>query len=324
MQLKIGNILGKKTDYHKYKESSLLIDNNIGIGVEIELENIVYFSHTPGYPGIFNLWQAVEDGSLRSGTEFIFDGPLKGINITDALDVMGDFLGAYLRDGKPPKVTDRCSVHIHLDVSDMDKDQLNNLVAIYYLVERVLFQYVDPIRSKNNYCRPLTDSTFKYVFKKLLKNDNDYDLIYLVKQLCEKYSALNVLPISTFGSAEFRHHQGTTNMKDVLNWINIIMALKIAAINYPIKQLLDLYKTDGAIPTLKVIMNGSLLSEDSTIEKIEDIELLMNKGVLDLTEIFYLDELQDLTKSKRASRSNTHLLKFKTANSLVGLNNTGE
>jgi hypothetical protein len=242
MSYNISYLLGRKLDNRRYMETPTLVHNDTGIGVELEIENIDYYGHQSCYPDIFTLWKAVQDGSLREGTEFIFDGPMKGINITEALEVMQSFLNVYKRNDKPPLITERCSVHVHLDVTDLTRPQLNNLISVYYLVERVIFQYINPLRIKNNYCRALTDSGFKYVFKHLLQNDSDYDLCQIIKNECDKYSALNVLPVANYGSVEFRHHHGTLDMSKVLDWINIIIAIKQASLKYSTQELLDLQK----------------------------------------------------------------------------------
>lgn len=320
MKENISYLLGKKLDSKKYKESEELVDSDTAIGVELEIENINYYNHSPIYPEIFNLWKPVADGSLREGTEFIFDGPMKGINITDALNVMQSFLDLYKRNGKPPVITDRCSVHVHLDVSDLNKDQLNNLIQIYYLVERVLFQYINPKRLKNNYCRALTNSSFKYSLKRLLKNDSQYDLISIIKCECDKYSALNVLPVSSYGSVEFRHHHGTLDMNKVLEWINIIIALKVTAITYPIKELLTLYEEKGSVILVQTILKGSLLSDAETLNNLTDFDELVCKGILDLKEIHNLDELTliNSTVARRSkSKSRLFLESFKKENGLI-------
>jgi hypothetical protein len=321
MTEQIGKLLGKKADAKRYMESERLVSNSVGVGVELELENIQYMVASPydNYPKIFGLWRAVGDGSLREGIEYIFDGPLKGINITDALDIMQSFLGVYSRNGKPVNITDRCSVHVHLDVTDLDKDQLNNLIQIYYLVERLLFQYINPLRIKNNYCRALTDSSFRYTLKNLLKNSRSYDLVHIIQNECDKYSALNVLPVTSYGSVEFRHHHGTTDMAKILDWINIIMSIKLASLEYPIEYLLSLHKDFGSIKLIQTIFKGTLLSDPEVINGIFEYDKLINMGVLDLKEIHNLDELKALNTTqsrKRASKKRVFLESFKKENGL--------
>jgi hypothetical protein len=322
MTIEISTLLGKKKDNKRYMLTDRLVNNNVAVGVELEIENIEYMGHNYVYPNIFTLWKAVHDGSLRQGTEFIFDGPLKGINITDALDVMQEFLGKYKRNGSPPVISDRCSVHVHLDVTDLNKDELNNLIQVYYLVERILFQHINPLRIKNNYCRALTDSSFKYTLKHLLNNSDAYNLIYIIKGECDKYSALNVLPVSSFGSVEFRHHHGTLDMTKVLEWINIVMAIKLAAINYPIAELIGIYDVKGSVELIQTIFQGTLLSDSEVISKLTDFDEFVHRGIVDLREIHNLDQLKALNTAnarKRASKNKTFLNSFKKENGFTDL-----
>lgn len=46
-----------------------------------------------------------------------------------------------------------------------------------------------------------------------------------------KYAALNINPMRTLGTVEFRHMGGTTHMKEISDWINVILQLKKSSIN---------------------------------------------------------------------------------------------
>lgn len=320
-----ANLLGQSLDKKLYREDVSLVSNSDAIGVEVELENIRYFETTKNLPNIFDLWNAVEDGSLRDGTEFIFKEPLKGANISAALELMNEFLKLYRKKGKPVLITERCSVHIHLDIRDLDEHQLNNMIMVYLLIERVLFYHINPLRLKNNYCRPLTDSDFKYTLKSMLNisKDNDiYSIFNAVKKECDKYSALNVLPITTFGSVEFRHHHGTSDMMAIKNWINIILAIKRTSIKYSIEDLLDLNYEKGFIKLLSVIFDGTDLGNEEYLSSLIELERLVDKGIIDVKEILDYDKLQALTSKTTRTKSrvrpeNTLLHQFKKANGLL-------
>jgi hypothetical protein len=316
--MNIGEAIGSHPDPRLYKEDTGLISNSDGIGVEVELENINYFYHDNELPQIYGFWKTVEDGSLRDGTEFIFDGPLKGANITAALDVLSDFLDKYRKNGKPVQVSERCSVHIHLDVREIEEPQLINLILIYMFFERLLFHYINPTRSKNNYCRPLTDSVFKYTLNKLKsQNSSGYSLssiIQFVKMECDKYSALNILPITKYGSVEFRHHHGTTNMSDVKDWINIILSIKIASRLTSIDQIIKLYEDSGSKSVVQHVFDNTPLGSSSYLDGVDDLEIFMHKGYTDIKEILDMKKLQELANNRKISRvktENTLFYKFK-------------
>lgn len=327
--MEISEILGQDRDTKLYRIDESLVSNTDGVGVEVELENIVFFRNgnyniTPyinSLPVPTTFWNFVEDGSLREGTEFIFKGPMVGANITSALDEMDTFLKVYRRNGKPVKVTDRCSVHVHLDVRDLNESQLNNLILIYLSVERVIFQYINPLRLKNNYCRPLSDSSFKYTLNDMLsqaKDKNLSSLCHVVKRDCDKYSALNVLPITKFGSIEFRHHHGTTNVSDIKDWINIILSLKVISRSLSIDNILDLYNNIGPLELLSTVFANTKIID--FINKDEDqLKVLMSKGICDVKEILDMNDLSHLTRTRSRSRvkeENTLIHQFKLVHGL--------
>lgn len=319
--MKLHQALGTSADRKLYQHSDKLVSNTDGIGVEVELENITYLDRDPtqdGYPDFTQFWRTVHDGSLRDGTEFIFVDALQGDNIIQALSIFQEFIDVYRRYGEPVRVNERCSVHVHLDVRDLDEATLNNLILIYMLIERVIFQYINPARSKNNYCRPLTDSTFKHTLSNILaSNRPDFmpSLVNIVKRECDKYSALNVLPIAKYGSVEFRHHHGTTDTSSILNWINIILSIKNIAREKKASELIDYSISHGPFETVKLICKGSVLDDYSVLSNIIDFEDLFDKGVNDVNEIVNMNSLSN--PSVRKSSGEFLLNRFKEANGIA-------
>ena len=317
--MKLHQALNRPLDTMLYRESQELVSNEDGIGVEIELENVRYFEPSTRYPDIYSLWKTVEDHSLRNGTEFIFKDALVGINITNALSIFKDFLEEYRYNGERVKVSDRCSVHVHLDVRDLDETQVNNLILVYMLVERVIFAHISQARSKNNYCRPLTDSNFKYTFIKLLESEKSMpNMVNLIRNECDKYSALNVLPMAKYGSVEFRHHPGTTNMGSILNWINIILSLKLAIKEKNITYYLNIYNSDGWMSLIKTIFPGTVLDDQSYLESLGNINDMVIAGSTDVTEILNYGKLRALSPGKSKVKMESSLFyQYQIANGLI-------
>jgi hypothetical protein len=343
--MNFGKAIQKEKEGFLYKEDNSLILNNQGVGVELEIENIKYsFSrdHVPEIPvssrfysdyndklpSLGGFWKVVKDGSLREGTEFVFSGPLVGANITAALSSMTAFLSAFRANRKPAKITDRCSVHVHLDVRDLDDKELCNLILLYILVERVLFFFINPERIKNNYCRPLTDSAFKYVYRDIMTRTSGLDrsedrvdaVISAIHSSADKYSALNILPVVKYGSVEFRHHKGTTDMDAVLKWINVILAVKKAS-SISIHSLIEMYSTSGSLPLLDTIFKGTVLhSSNLDAAGKKEVDDLLFKGVIDVKELLSIVSLTDKTNNivkSKARPVNTLLYQFKKVNNLL-------
>lgn len=338
--MNIGECIGNFGNYTKEEDIQGLISPNHNVGIEIELENFRYEfssdSPTEVYMNSFydvdnrsslinpgKHWSIVRDNSLRNGVEFIFDGPKKGKSIIEAIEGMDAFLSKYSRCGRPAKASDRCSVHCHVDVRDLDEILLNRLLMIYVLVERVLFEYVSPCRLKNNYCRPITDSSFKHILNSINNSSNPpeiNDAISVIRSQCDKYSALNLLPIQHYGTVEFRHHQGTTDMKKVLDWINILICIKLAA-SIPPATFISIYKSKGYKVLIESIFLGTVICEEPFISN-PNLEVLIRKGINDYLEIINFNELKEKTNNKPSCSLSDDLLKVFINKNKVKTENT--
>ena len=227
MTQSVADIFGMPKQTLLINKPSLLLATDDFIGLEVELERCENMreSELPAQ------WVAERDGSLRNnGREYKFSQPLFGEDIIYALES----LEVMCKDCKPV-VTDRCSLHVHLNIKDLSPDELLNLILLYSVCEPAFFSKVAPNRRDNFYCRPLniTDdylSTINYMFKTYITGSSDYfnfrNRVNSRQSDGLKYSALNVNPISTFGSLEFRHHQGTYKAFEILQWVNYILKLK--------------------------------------------------------------------------------------------------
>ena len=244
----IGSIFEKNRNIFSYEESSNFILPRCIIGVEVELENMKEASNFArnGVPRRFaedgiedfsfdndtrgvlfgiGYWNVKSDGSLRdNGVEFVTK-KLFGKDLSIALDELHDYLVANAVPNSTP--SDRCSVHIHLDVTDLNKTEYARLLIDYAIFENVLFNYCGVHRKENLYCLPFARSDdFKRTLSNILTSvEKDLDFKKYVNGF-PKYSALNLKATSTYGSLEFRLHGGTYDMMRVKEWINIIMCLK--------------------------------------------------------------------------------------------------
>jgi hypothetical protein len=110
-------------------------------------------------------------------------------------------------------------------------------------------------------------------------------------------------------------------MNRILEWINIIMSIKVTSLNYPIEELLGIYKEKGSLDLLQTIFQGSLLSDLEIINSLFDYDRLVFMGVSDLKEIHNMDELKALNTANargRKSKNRIFLDSFKKENNLMG------
>ena len=151
------------------------------------------------------------DGSLRNnGIEFI----TKPVTFEESLKLFDD-LHNGLKLGENP-YTARTSTHVHINMSNMDMAQCKHLLLLYALLEPVFFAAVKPERQHNIHCVPLNYTLLPSIYKAPFQD--------IVKQW-SKYSALNLMPLRTQGTVEFRHLQGTGDKAVYQHWLTLLNEL---------------------------------------------------------------------------------------------------
>lgn len=242
------------------KVSSTQLVSNSNVGIEIELEGIPksVYEHT------FSYWRIDNDGSLRDGgAEFVFRQPLAGIDVENALTEFSKYLSS-LR--VKPVTSDRTSVHVHLDIRDLTINQLFNLIVIYAFIEKPLMKMCGSSRMDNNYCVPLykiNSDNFLYRIGRLNDERQFTDGVYSFGE-SERYSACNLASIAKYGSIEFRGLHGTYDTTEILDWINIILMIKQAAISVEDSFCRDIHNNIskmGAVEVLHHLFKADMLSK---------------------------------------------------------------
>lgn len=204
------------------------------IGVELEIERARYIKLTPKY------MYTEEDGSLRHGGIEFITVPLAASELKATLHT---FFEINANEISESNYSDRCSIHVHMNVKDISLEQLSNLYKLYLLYEPHLFNFAGEDRDNNIFCTPLTETA--HVNTQLLQV-GDHDPLSVIARFGEwvKYTALNLRPILDIGTIEFRHMPGTSNVEKIHNWIDLLVLLytsaccmESATINNAIKSL---------------------------------------------------------------------------------------
>lgn len=187
------------------------------MGIELELENIRDWSRWE-----FGIFTRKEDGSLRNnGSEFV--------SYPTSAETLKHWVEQFYKRNKVSEanISERCSVHVHLNCQDLTFEQVTSLCMVYQVFERLLFAFVGGERDKSIFCVPWhqTNITSREVFKKPVKPSN-------FKQWY-KYTALNLLPIFQYGTVEFRHMAGQPTVDPILSWIDIIRNMRNFIVENP-------------------------------------------------------------------------------------------
>lgn len=112
--------------------------------------------------------------------------------------------------------------------------QVSTVLMLYQVFEKALFGFIGNDRDKNIFCVPWSETTLTYgVVKRMFEGNMD------VRQW-QKYTAVNLIPLRSQGTLEFRHMAGTCDQVRILAWCNLIGCL----FNYARKNEFEDVKTE--------------------------------------------------------------------------------
>lgn len=232
---------------------------DVYIGVELEVEGIKSINN-------INSCKLTEDGSLKLDGAEIVTVPIK-------LRYLEMELRRIVAGIKNPILSKRCSTHVHMNVRDMTKEEIINMLLLYMVFERSLYR-ISGDRWTNNFCIPVQEC-WGTVSSALKQWDN------FSYWKWNKYIGLNLSPIwggesSMIGTVEFRHLHGTVDVEEIIQWCNLITSLKRAAQKIPQDEILAhiriMNTTSGYWWLAEEVFGkyGKLLTNQSTFK--EDVE----------------------------------------------------
>ena len=183
------------------------------VGIEIEVENITNSLYPLAY------WSVKTDGSLRNHGVELVSVPLQIKQVQLALEHAFNVLTAHNK----PDFSNRTSIHIHVNCRDLTQNQIYNFILLYALFEKHFYSFAGNKRMNSIFCVPL----FRTNQLNVLDN-----VVYGLSPDWHKYCGINLLPLyqntvtQGYGTIEFRHLYGTSNQREILEWINDIMCLR--------------------------------------------------------------------------------------------------
>ncbi len=169
------------------------------------------------------------------------------------------------------EINDNCGLHVHVDVSDFDEDDLGRLILNWYYIEKIFIFSLPESRWQNKYCKFLNHSEKNWILPYLYcKSKNFSDVARFLKPkndnpisetLCKR-SSVNIVNFyrdfendtNIRKTVEFRCPEGTISCDDVKFWailfVNFVDYIKsskrfsFAAMSNK-KQIQDMFRLFG-------------------------------------------------------------------------------
>lgn len=124
-----------------------------------------------------------------------------------------------IRKNPTTRLDQRCSLHVHVDVSDC-LGQVANIMAYWIKSEAVFLDSVPECRKRNQYCRPIGQTN-------LFQHDSKIESDQIIKKLSQKYLTANTYHLNkgNRNTIEFRiaEHEGCIDANFAKNWIRLIL-----------------------------------------------------------------------------------------------------
>lgn len=241
------------------------VNPSLVIGLELETENCQRLNTDRWIEGAHrHQFRVDRDGSLRGSAYEFISNPMQSRH---ALPALQDFL--TWAQFNEENYSDRCSVHVHVNCTDMEMEQISNVALLYTVAEEIMFEFVGRHRESNIYCIPWSHCRAHY------------DLIqYFLSRPAEqlkrwnKYTALNLIPLSSYGTVEFRQMHGTADFGKLQQWINMIGAIFAMAKSVELKDLIaeikSLNTTSQYEGFFQRMLGGQLPYNETYRQKMED------------------------------------------------------
>lgn len=184
------------------------------VGLEIEVEGNYFRKES------YKDWKYVHDGSLRGqdNAEYVFKKPLPFDKVDKALDELWLMFSA---DGSVLDVSNRTSVHVHLNVQRFSLPRFCAFTGLWFCVEELLAAWCGEHRVGNLFCLRAKDApAIVSRFKDFFLADGHYNF-----SNGNHYAGFNGNALNKFGSIEIRYLRGPTEPETIKTWVKILKRL---------------------------------------------------------------------------------------------------
>lgn len=223
MRNTIGHLLGISNQLGAGATHPLIVGNEL-VGIEIELENAPVLNMT--------YWNSIPDGSLRNnGQEYVMKQPLGGEALRQAIMEVDTRLAAASVDPSW-----RCSTHGHFNFLNDTVASLKRFLLGYTAYEFIIYDCsqtdeadangIFKTRWNNNFCPAYGFAQSQLITLAKIWHLDGIQFLNALRDSGVKYSGLNVLPLFSQGSLEFRGSEPKYSKGQLFRFVNRLLSLK--------------------------------------------------------------------------------------------------
>lgn len=209
----------------------------LGIELEYEQVDLSLGGTTP------NGWTTAGDGSLRNAGVEMISRPIPW----SQSDVFLDRIEPYIR-ATGGVATERCGLHVHLNMRPFNVGQLWSLFTIYTLMEPTIYQTYALDREDNMFALPVAQNQQQVQAMAFdISNLRGGHISRRSNAVATcKYSAMNLSSLRQFGTVEMRQPYCTTDFDAIKSWVDFLKRMVDVAITFedPV-HVLDRYEREG-------------------------------------------------------------------------------
>lgn len=184
------------------------LQGQVGLEIEVEAANRLPADGDIAAQGQITRarWVTHQDGSLRGvAREYVLSVPCTLDELSGLCEGLYD---TFKKTGSTLDLSNRCSTHVHVNMSGRRINHVTSVLLLWSLFEESIIDWSGEERKTNHFCLSFKDSPQVYqAWRDVLLTGNSRNLT--ARNL--KYSALNIMPLVTRGSVEFRCGRADNN-----------------------------------------------------------------------------------------------------------------
>lgn len=246
------------------------------VGIEVEMEGR---GCDPRFMNPINLWKITEDGSLRGeACEFVLKGPASRKDVPKVLKTLSEYIK---NNNITVNDSDRCGVHIHINVQDVTVQQCLNFILLYLVFENLLVKYCGEEREGNLFCLRAGDADM--LLYQLNKCKTSENLQYLQSDQY-RYASINISSLNKYGSLEFRPLKTPQDVLKIQTWVDMLLCVKDAAMAIEdSRDIVESFSKNGEYAFL-----NKVFGKYTDLLSFPDYKDMMIEGVRRVQDIAYV------------------------------------